>query len=136
MDDLEARVAVLEAELAQFKAFFRFGVNPFDQSAYVMTAGRFGVMTDFWSQKPFGQGAAFSVGTVSDRFAIYAENEAAVCPDHPTTAIYAAAVAPNATQYNIAIEAHAANADHGSGGLLADAPYPVVNGRLRSAVFK
>jgi len=106
---LEERVAQLESLVAKYEAFFRFVTNEFDGQTGVMTQGRFGVMTDFWMRRPAGQGAALSVGTVSDRFAIYGEADAAACPDAPTTAICGAVYAGNLSQRNVAFEAHARN---------------------------
>jgi len=83
---------------------------------------RVGIMTNYWMHQNIGAGAAFSVGTAIDRFAVYAELDTgpdgfAVCADAPSTAIYAAVVVPHRPgerQPNIAIEAHAANAVAGN----------------------
>lgn len=89
---------------------------------YLKVNARLGMMTDFWCRKPIGQGAALSIGTAIDRFGLYAEIDAgadgfAACPDHPSTAIYAAVVVPHRpgeAQPNIAVEAHAANSPYGN----------------------
>ncbi len=119
---LEERVAQLEATIAKYEALFSFGRSDDGRVPYVMTQGRFGVMTSYWSRKPVGQGAGLSVGSNVDRFALYAEIDPgddgfAACPDHPSTAVYAAVVAPHRSgeaQPNIALEAHAANAPFGT----------------------
>ena len=121
MTDKE-RIAALEARLAVYDAFFKFGVSDDGAIPYVMTQGRVGVMTEFWSKKPLGQGAALSIGTAADRFGVYAEIDPgadgfAACPDQPSTAIFASVVVPHRPgepQPNIAIGAVAANAPVGN----------------------
>ena len=116
---LEERVTALEALVAQYQSFFSLGVQGVP---FVKTAGRQGVMTDFWAKQPVGQGAGLSVGTAIDRFAGYFEIDTdatghASCPNHPSTAVYAAVVAPHRVgelQPNIGVEAHAANAPAGN----------------------
>ena len=65
---------------------------------------RVGVFTNFWMNQPIGQGAALSIGTAIDRYAVYAEIDGISCPDHPSVAVFASNVAPNAGQDNHAIE--------------------------------
>lgn len=106
---LERRLAAAEACLTTIAEFFTFGRTP-DHVPWCTTAGRMGIMTRYWCEQPRGQGAALSIGTEVDRFAMYAEIDRVTCHDHPTTAVYAAVVAPNVFhQNNIAIEAYAAN---------------------------
>lgn len=105
---LEERVAGLETKLQKYENFFTFGTTP-DNIKYVMTQGRVGVMTDYWAKKPYGQGAALSVGTITDRFAIYAENEAVHAGNPAAVGLYVSVPVPNPSQRNIAIEAHSAN---------------------------
>ena len=111
------RIAALEARLKVYDAFFTFGLSDDGLVPYVSTAGRVGVMTNYWAKQPVGQGAGLSVGTAIDRFAGYFEIDPgpdgfAACPDHPSTAVYAAVVAPHRAgeaQANLALECHAAN---------------------------
>jgi hypothetical protein len=105
MSDSE-RIASLEARLQVFEDFFKFGRSEDGRIPFCETQGRLGVQTRFWSTKPWGQGAAFSVGTESDRYAGYFENEA-VFPNQPATGIMVQAVVPNPGQPNVAIEAYA-----------------------------
>ena len=105
----DERFADLEARIAKFERYFTFKTNPHDGSMGVMTQGRFGVMTEYWMNQPRTQGAALSVGTATDRFAGYFEIDEAVCLDHPSVAVYAASIAPNDRQMNVAVEAVSAN---------------------------
>jgi hypothetical protein len=104
----EEHLADLQARIALFESFFTFITNPHTGQRGCMTQGRFGIMTEYWMKQPAGQGAALSVGTVTDRFGVYTELEATACPDHPTTAYYAHVMMPNPTQRNIAFESHVA----------------------------
>lgn len=119
----EERLAALEARIAQYDSFFTFGTSVDGRIPYAMTQGRLGVMTDFWAKQPWGKGAALSVGTASDRFAVYGEIDAVSCPDHPSTAFYGSVVAPNSAQPNIAFESHAANAPAGNLPFYGDYQY-------------
>lgn len=112
---LEEKVAILEERIAKFEAFFLFHTNPHDGTIGCATSGRFGIMTNYWMMQQFGQGAAFSVGTISDRFAGYFEIDADACPDHPSTGVYASVVtqAIQNTEH-IAFEGHAANSPKGN----------------------
>lgn len=130
MTDAE-RIDDLEARLRRFEDFFSFGTSSDGLVPYVMTAGRVGVMTRFWAERPVGQGAGLSVGTAVDRFAGYFEIDPgpdgmAACPDHPSTAVYASVVAPHRAgeaQPNLAVEAHAANAPAGNLPFYGDYQY-------------
>lgn len=107
-----------EQALLDLLAYFSGGVRHSDDGLvpYVMTQGRFGVQTEYWSKQPVGQGAGLSVG-VSDRFGIYSEIDTAICPDFPSVAISGRSDAPNALQPNIAVEAIAANSPLGNAEL-------------------
>lgn len=105
---LEAAVASLTARMAFYDGFFVPKVNPYDGTTGLMTNGRFGVMTEFWMMQPAGEGFAFSAATITDQGAIYGEVDAISRKTGPTTAIYAAVVAPNPFgQKNIALQVHA-----------------------------
>lgn len=112
----DALIARLEARVQAFEAFFRFLTNPHTGHAGVMTQSRLGIETEYWMLRPAGHGAALSVGTNTDRFAAYFEIDEDACPDAPSTAVYAAAVAQARypDQPHIAVEAHAANAPAGN----------------------
>ena len=117
--ELEYRVVQLEQRLAKYDAFFTFGLSDDGRIPYVITQGRFGVMTDYWSKQPWGKGAALSVGTITDRYGIYVEVEAAQ-PGAPSTAVYAAVPVVNPTQRNIAYESHPTNSSVANVDLFAD----------------
>ena len=119
----DEQIADLQARLKVFEDFFTFGTSVDGLVPYVKTAGRVGVMSIFWAEKPVGQGAALSAGTAIDRYAIYGEIDAITCPNHPSTAIYGSVVAPNPTQKNLAFEAHAENAPNGNIGYYCDVQY-------------
>ncbi len=124
------RIAALEARLAIYDAFFTFGLSVDLRVPYVMTMGRMGIMTKFWAEKEYGQGAGFSVGC-NDRYAGYFEVDEgpdgfAVCPNHPSTAVYGSVVVPHRPgeeQPNIAFEAHAANSPYGNLPFYGDYQY-------------
>src|SRR6185295_13349704 len=119
MTDSE-RIAALESRVAAYDAFFKFGVNPHDGSTYVMTMGCFGVMTEFWSKQPLGEGAALSVGTDVDRYGIYVEVEASAPVKADRTAILARCDAINPHHINRAVQTIANNAQ-GNVGLSIEA---------------
>ena len=130
---LEARVAALEAKTQDITR----GMSDDGKIPYLQINASVGLFTKFWSEKPLGQGAALSIGTNVHRFGLYSEIDAgpdgnAVCPDHPSTAIYGAVVVPHRpgeNQPNIAIEAHAANSPVGNLPFLGEyqfAPSPLV----------
>lgn len=96
----------MKARLQRFENFFTFVHNPYTGQTGVMTQGRFGVMTEYWMKEPLGQGAAFSVGTVQDRYGCFVEVEAVSCPDNPTTVYYGHMMHTNPTQKNIVFESH------------------------------
>lgn len=101
---------VTDAEwLAAAKAYFSFVENPATGEMGCMTMGRFGVMTSYWLQRPAGQGAALSIGTATDRYAVYAEIEAQRPVSCDQTAISARCDALNLDHVNRAIDAQAHN---------------------------
>ena len=116
------RIAALEARLKVFEDFFTFGLSDDGLVPYVSTAGRIGMMSNYWCKRAVGQGAAVSTGSAIDRFMAYFDVDPgldgfATCPDHPATAAYGSSVQahrPGEAQPNIAFEAHAANAPAGN----------------------
>ncbi len=137
MDDVDkAAIADLNRRLGVFEDYFRIGKNA-DGERKCMTMGRFGVMTDFWMNVPRGEGAAFSVGTVGDRYGCYVEMEETVCQTGPTSAYLGWVKCPNERQLNVGMELHVAGS-HGKPGIamLADAEAIQIGGAERFYIGK
>ncbi len=111
---VEQRLAALEARTAaaeRITGMFKRGLSEDGLVPYLMLDGRLGIFTEFWSKKPWGQGAAFSVGCGADRFAGYFEIDEQSCPDNPSVAVFASCVPqPQFGQPHIAFLGVAANA--------------------------
>ena len=102
---LEERVAALEAKTQDITRTVYAGVPGLQINA------RLGVFTNFWLNQPIGQGAAVSIGTNIDRYALYAEIDEESCPDHPSVAVFGSVVPASTTgQPHIAIQGQAGNA--------------------------
>lgn len=113
---LEERVAALEAKTQDIaRGSFHDDATGVD-IPYLALSCRLGIFTTYWSRQPIGQGAALSIGTNSDRFALYAEIDEQTCPDHPSVAVYASVVpASRFNQPHIALQGMAGNAPDRNG---------------------
>jgi hypothetical protein len=86
--------------------------------------GRMGVETNYWMKQAQGDGAAFSVGTANDHFAVYVENESGDNNSNDSVSIFGGSVTPrSAPRVNIGGHFSAANAPAGNIGMLVDAQY-------------
>ena len=110
----------LDARLRKFEDFFTFVTNPYTGQIGTKTAGRLGVMTDYWMKRPANEGAALSVGTIDNQYAVYAEIEADTSPGRQCAAYYARCDVLNPTQPNVAFESHVNNSGVANVDLLAD----------------
>lgn len=126
---LEERVTVLEAFIAKY-----FQVITVHDPAYpepqsgLVQFGRSGGNTDFWLKNLVHEGALASYGNAACRFGLYVENEGPqVNREHPSTAIYAAALT-SGPRPNIALQGIAGGAPDRNGisqnyaGYFADGP--------------
>jgi hypothetical protein len=126
---LEDRVASLQADLDALRdeharllgrigafdfSFWKFGRSDDGRIPYVMTMGRLGIETEYWSKKPWGQGALLSLGIIHDRYGVYTEVEAVSCPDHPTVGVFSSVTQGNPAQKNVAFAADVASSAHGN----------------------
>ncbi len=113
---IEERLVALEAKTQDMERHTFHDEAKGVDIPYVTFACRMGVFTNFWCRQPIGQGAAFSVGTNSDRFAGYFEIDEQVCPDHPSVAVYASVVPESRfNQPHIAFHGVAGNAPDKNG---------------------
>lgn len=119
----EQRIADLETRLAaaeRITSMFTRGVSDDGKIPYLMLDGRLGIFTTYWMKKPWGQGAAFSVGCGADRFAGYFEVDEDACPDNPSVAVFASVVGQSKfNQPHIAFLGAAANAKENHGLFLS-----------------
>lgn len=112
LDALEARVAAAE----RITSMFTRGISDDGRIPWLMLDGRLGIFTTYWMKKPWGQGAALSVGCGADRFAGYFEVDEDSCPDNPSVGVFASVVGESKfNQPHIAFLGAAANAKENHG---------------------
>src|SRR5882672_12840671 len=85
---IEDRLAALEEKTQDIRRYTHRCTVTGKDIPCIEIIGRVGIFTNFWMKKDIGQGAALSIGTNNDRFALYAEIDEASCPDHPSVAGY------------------------------------------------
>ena len=105
--DLEPRVAALEQKTQDLNRYTFHDSNIGVDIPALQINARVGLSTNYWMNKPLGEGAALSIGA-EDRFALYAEIDNNGFT-YPSIAIYGAAVSPNGVEPNVGLAAIAAN---------------------------